>query len=378
MDTHNARRAWWVAALCLVCGCGESGLPAPLADGGVVADGGQTNDAGVSDAGVNDAGVNDAGVESDAGVSDAGVSDAGVSDAGVSDAGVNDAGVSDAGLADGGACGACSSYGASASVGNIAETALNELSGLAASRLHPHVLYAHNDSGDTARFFAMRDNGEALGRFNLAGATAVDWEDLAVGPCPQGSCIYIGDIGDNSVNRTNTVVYRTAEPSAASLAPGATTSVTFDAFPFAYPDGAHNAEALLVHPTSGQLYVLTKESALVAQTRVYRFPTPLRAGERVTLEYVTTVSLPRGLLRVVTAATVHPCAPRILLRTYDRVFELRGTVGASFESIFAATPIDAPVPSELQGEAIEYRADGLGFFTASEGVGGALHASSCQ
>ena len=120
-----------------------------------------------------------------------------------------DAGAPDAGPAfiDDGGC-SCAAWGASATVGTLGDPELVELSGLAASRVHPGVLYAHNDSGDSARFFAMTLTGAPLGRFSLAGAVAHDIEDIAVGPCPQGSCVYLGDIGDNLTMRSDDTVYR--------------------------------------------------------------------------------------------------------------------------------------------------------------------------
>ena len=50
------------------------------------------------------------------------------------------------------------------------------------------VFFAHNDSGDTARFFAVSRTSVVMQTFNLDGATATDWEDIASGPCPAGRC----------------------------------------------------------------------------------------------------------------------------------------------------------------------------------------------
>src|SRR5689334_14681170 len=86
-------------------------------------------------------------------------------------------------------CGTCTVYGTPSVVGNV-PSALVELSGLAPSHRHPGVLYMHNDSGDTARFFAMSEAAVGLGEFRVQAASAVDWEDIAVGPCPAGSCVF--------------------------------------------------------------------------------------------------------------------------------------------------------------------------------------------
>ena len=53
-------------------------------------------------------------------------------------------------------CTVCSAYGNAMQLGAI-PSQVGELSGLAASSKHPGILYAHNDSGDTARFFALSE-----------------------------------------------------------------------------------------------------------------------------------------------------------------------------------------------------------------------------
>src|SRR5688572_29419145 len=86
-----------------------------------------------------------------------------------------------------------------------------EASGAAASRRHPGVIWTHNDSGDPA-VFAFDAGGKARGRVTVSGATVTDWEDIALGPCPQGSCLYIADIGDNDRARKQITIYRVPEP----------------------------------------------------------------------------------------------------------------------------------------------------------------------
>jgi hypothetical protein len=88
---------------------------------------------------------------------------------------------------------------------------LPEASGLAASRRTPGVLWAHNDSGDPF-VFALTATGGVKGRVFVTGARVWDWEDIAVGPCANGTCLYIADIGDNDRRRQSVTIYRTPEP----------------------------------------------------------------------------------------------------------------------------------------------------------------------
>src|SRR4051812_14329684 len=75
--------------------------------------------------------------------------------------------------------------------GAVASSSVTELSGLSASRLTADVYWVHNDSGDSARIFAVRNDGADLGAYSLSGATAIDWEDIAVGPGPTAGVNYI-------------------------------------------------------------------------------------------------------------------------------------------------------------------------------------------
>ncbi len=282
-----------------------------------------------------------------------------------------------------GSCLACGSYAAPTLVGRVVEPRLTELSGLGASRAHPGVLYAHNDSGHPAEIFAI-DAGSArtLGIFTLASAKNRDWEDIGVGPCgvPVGSCIYVADIGDNALGRVASGayydVYRLAEPEVAVDAPvGAVTIATVQKFSFEYDDGApHNAETLLVHPfIPDALYVVTKP-APGAKGSVFKTTPPLLVGPRAKLVHVTDLEIPKAGEEL-TGGSIHPCGDRVMIRTYGTLYELRRAPTDPFEAVFHGTVVEMKAPDS--GEAIEYRADGRGFFTAPEGASSPLSTAGC-
>lgn len=265
---------------------------------------------------------------------------------------------------DAGPC-ACT-WGPPRATGTLQDGALVELSGLAASRRSPPVLWAHNDSGDVARFFALGPHGEALGRFVLDGGTAVDWEDVAVGPCPQGSCVYLGDIGDNQRSRDGYAVYRVPEPAV----DGGTLEVPWERFAFTCPQGErHNAETLLVHPLTGRVYVVTKAPD-GERSQAYRFPEPLDATRVAVLVKLADLKVPAPGDRPLTGGDINPCGTAVLLRFYNRLVELHLTPGADFDSVFAAEPVQVPAADEGQGEAVAYAADGRSYFTSSEKLAG--------
>ena len=139
------------------------------------------------------------------------------------------------------------------------------------------MLWTHNDSGDPF-VFALSATGGVKGRTFVTGARVWDWEDIAVGPCPKGSCLYIADIGDNDRRRQTVTIYRTPEP-----APGDAQTERVEVLRAVYPDGAHDAEALIVLP-DGDMLIVTKGNFVPAA--VYRFTSPFRDGVTVRLERV--------------------------------------------------------------------------------------------
>lgn len=141
-------------------------------------------------------------------------------------------------------------------LGSVRDDSLVELSGLVQSRARRDVLWAIQDSGAAAEFVALRPDGRTVGRWAVAGAQNVDWEDLATGPGPGGvPWLYGADIGDNLKRRDGVTIYRVAEPGDPS---GGGTLGPAQALTLTYPDGPHDAEVFLVDPLRGTLVVVTK------------------------------------------------------------------------------------------------------------------------
>jgi hypothetical protein len=258
--------------------------------------------------------------------------------------------------------------GAAEQTGTLASAEQIEISGIVASLTHDDVFYVHNDSGDVARFFAIDSSGKALATFAVSGAQAVDWEDIARGPCPAGTCIFLGDIGDNDSNRTGYAVYRVTEPKAIVDA-----SLPAETLPFTYPDGAHNAETLLVDPATGGIFVVTKT---VGTSSVYAFPLPLTPGKSVVLTKAGDLSLPI-MPALITGGDVHPQGRGVLIRTYSDVWLFPQAQGMSVVDALLGTPCPEPPPNDSQGEAIGWLPSGAGYMTTSEDVNAPIHRVKC-
>lgn len=262
--------------------------------------------------------------------------------------------------------------------GTITNSALTEISGIDAGIKNPNVVWVHNDSGDSARIFAVdAKTGQTLGSYTLGGAKAVDWEDIEVATAADGkSYIYVGDIGDNGLSRSNVVIYRVPEPTVTGTAtnPANTTLTGIDQLRLAYPNGEKiNSESLAVDPRSGNLMVIEKTSGDVS--RVYSAPaTAWGSTGDTTLQQVATLDTSHTNSKLVTSADFSPDGSELAVRTYRDVLLWNRDPNSSAWSPFSQQPVMGPaVPNESQGEAIAFHPDGDGYVTVSEGTIQTLH-----
>jgi hypothetical protein len=185
------------------------------------------------------------------------------------------------------------------------------------------------------------------------------------------SYLYLGDIGDNLSTRSEVVVYRVPEPLVTG-SPGAVTLTGVGALHLKYPDGAHDAESLLIDPTTGQLLIITKKLTGGA-VGVYAAPASLAAASTTTLTKIATLTLPDGLVNAVTSAEFAPDARALAIRTYGSVLLWKRGKKTPIAKVIAKKPCRGPLPPEIQGESIAFLADGRGYITVSEGANPTFH-----
>lgn len=247
---------------------------------------------------------------------------------------------------------------------------LNESSGVATSRRRPGVYWTLNDSGDGPVLYATDSTGRDLGFVTLTGARNVDWEDLAIGPCGRSAspCLFVGDIGDNGRSRRTIVVYRVPEPQPPAGPADTTRTVTVqDSFVLRYPDGPHDAEALVV-TASGMMYIVTKDRS--GAPTLYAAPAG-DSGTSGTLRPVGTLSLAVDLVRgrLVTGAALSPDGDVLAVRTYASLHFFRRS-GDGF-AVALTPPEGLPIPVvEAQGEAVTFDGPGRLVLTSERGFAG--------
>ena len=254
-------------------------------------------------------------------------------------------------------------------LGMLAVPGLSEASGIAASRTSAGVLFTHNDSGHPAEVYAVTEDGAHVATLAFTGALAHDWEDIAIGPGPDGAdYLYVADIGDDPDEpwRETVVVERALEPELASTDRSRGITLDFDSIYLSYPDGPHNAETLFVDPTTSDLYIVTKAPESAA---VYVAHAPLPLDRVSPLELVTGISflVDGAQTGLATGGDLSPDGRLVALRTETAAFLWRRSEGTDFSVTFAEAPCAVPVAREFQGEAIGFALDSASYFTVGEG-----------
>lgn len=256
----------------------------------------------------------------------------------------------------------CPTYGTPVSMGTVADAELDEISGVAPSQQNPGVLWVVEDHGADPVVVALDTTGATLATLTLTGATNNDWEDLALSPCEEGWCLWIGDIGNNGYVRTEHSLLRIVEPAVVS---GVDDSATPTIYTVAYPDEAQDAEALVVNK-QGTPLLITKRTDATA--RVYA--ATLDATTLTTLTLQTTLELGSSMA---TAADYWPAYERLLVRTYSGLYEY--PVQNDIPDGAAGVPI--PFSAEQQGEAAAYDPVAQGYWHVSEGINPTLWFIPC-
>ena len=264
-------------------------------------------------------------------------------------------------------------YGPPNVIGTINNPSINESSGLVASRTTPGVYWTHNDSGDGPFIYALGEKGESLGVWRVTGAQAVDWEDISIGPGTQAgkSYLYIGDIGDNSSSRKEIVIYRVLEPkpgpadrNSSKVKPRVTENA--ESIRLRYPDGSHDAEALLVDPKTGNLYIVTKVA--LQNAKVYEAVSPFDSSKVVTMKSLGELKVPSLFGGIITGGSVSPDGERVALCDYFQAYEaMLPTNNSNLEEIWKQPFVSFNFGKRKQGESIAYRLDGRALTGTSEG-----------
>ena len=240
-------------------------------------------------------------------------------------------------------------------LGNLRDARIDESSGLTMSTRHADLAYTMNDEGESPQIFAIQPStGRTVSAFDLRGAG--DLRDPEAIRSDLRGRIWLADTGDGHPGKSGKkngqpdrkhvtiVVFDEPERGRRGAVPSRRYTVNFS-------NGPHNAEALAIHPTTGQAFLISNAKV----GRVYRLPNPLRPG------------------RNVARATAHLMPSFVTDATFttDGRFVLVRTMGSSAVLIFDAKSWkrvgSIPAPRMDKGESIAVERGGSTAILGSEG-----------
>lgn len=248
-------------------------------------------------------------------------------------------------------------------VGKLESAEITESSGIVASKCSQNVFWTHNDSGHENEIFALDAKGKNLGKWKVAGAKNTDWEDIATFKNDIGECfLYIGDIGNNTRKRGEMTIYLVKEP---KVSDSKRITETAQTIKFEYPDMRHDAETLLVHPVSGDIYVLSKR--LSGASAVYKLKSNFNSEKTNTLEKIADFSVPAVPNGFLTGGDISPDGKRVVICDYFNAYEIvLPEKSNNFDEIWTQKPNVIELGTREIGEAVSYSADGNSIFATSE------------
>ena len=228
-------------------------------------------------------------------------------------------------------------------VGRITYGPISESSGIARSRQFADCYWTHNDSGDSARIFAIQADGKLIRQVRITGARNRDWEDIAI---DGDGHLYIGAFGNNSAKRTDLKVLKLVEPDPRAGKTRLPLTVRVkEVYPFRFPDGNFDCEGLFI--LDGKIHIVNK--VYNGKTGLYVMADPTTTGTNV-LKRVDDIDE-----LSITAADANPAGTRIALLSYNHVVVFNRPAAA------AASPVSGKRWAKATGWARTRQAEAVCF-----------------
>jgi len=262
--------------------------------------------------------------------------------------------------------------------GTVISGQLDEISGLAASRRHPGLLWTHNDDG-RARVHALGTDGSDRGHFDIVDGVNVDWEDMTAIPMGDRDALVLADIGDNEAQRTRVWLYIVEEPAPDEDGRFSGEREAINWISLRYPDGPRDAESIAWDPVAQRLLILSKrdrpprlyaldgvvaleddeaELSFIGEMDTLRGPT---AEDRFIFgNRAAWVSQPTGL-------SITRDGRRAALLTYRSLYLYDLPAGGSWNEGFSTPPTEVLGPPRDNEEAVVFKPDGTGLWISTEG-----------
>ena len=256
-------------------------------------------------------------------------------------------------------------YGKGRRLCRLANRNIDESSGMACSRRNPGVFWTHNDSGSGPILYAFNKKGEDLGTFEIEGAKARDYEDIASFSLDGKHYLLVGDTGDNAERRKGYTLYLVEEPEVPQgkgrVAGKAKLLQTID---FTFEGGSRDGESLAVDPTSRTIFVATRTYS--RKCEIFQLPLPTEPPKRsLVAKHIATAKIKVG-----NAMDISPDGLRAVISSYWDGYEFTRKPGEDWATAFRRTPRVIALPGRKErrkGESVAYGPDGKTLYLTSEG-----------
>ncbi len=266
-----------------------------------------------------------------------------------------------------------SAYAGATLSGWMADPALPEVSGMAASHAHPGTLWVENDSGNPADIYAVGPDGSVRATLHIDGVRNIDWEDLASFDLDGRHFLLLADTGDNRAIRRTLALHAIEEP--AELGDGHVRPAW--SIVFRWPDGARDCEAVAVDARTDSILLITKRRV---PAQLFRLPLRPRTSGILTAELLGTLAgipqptsrdiagMPRmaRYLAEVTAADIAPDRSSIAVLTYRSAYLYRRGPDEDWQHAMSRQPIPLAFGWLPQAEALAFGLDGRSLYVSGE------------
>jgi hypothetical protein len=249
---------------------------------------------------------------------------------------------------------------------NTIDQNYDEISGLVCGHKNEELIYMVEDKGNANKIFVFNRSGILQTKLVLQGLENIDWEDIAIGsgPISGESYIYVADIGDNDGNRNSVRIIRFIEPDLSSISSNSIVINNYDIINFQYPNGAKDAETLLLNPFNKDLIIMTKVELV---TRVYQLKYPYSSNMNKA-EFI-------GLLptQKIVAGDISSDGQRIVVKNKSTIYYWETHSNDIYKTLFHNPPKKISYIPEPRGESVGFSKDGKSYFTITEtkGIDGA-------
>lgn len=250
----------------------------------------------------------------------------------------------------------------------LSSPAVDEASGLAASRATDGFLWMINDSGGTPEIHLAQSDGTPRGAVTVADTRNIDWEDLAAFSLDGKHFLLIADTGDNGSKRESVTLLIVREPKLPADGESLSGKVPVAwKINFTFEDGPRDCESVAVDVENGKIILISKRTN---PPDVYELP--LKPAENVIARKIgSTETKSPGIVSIPfanqpTGLDISACHRMATVVTYYGVFLFRRAEEESWAEAFAKKPDFLGAHGLQQAESVAFSRDGKGIFAVSE------------